>query len=119
MFGVDTSDLQESDVAVEGTEISGTIKYMSADNGITAKWGYGNFLVLKFSDVPSGVTSVKVGLQPSQGSGLVELLGDPDMNGIFKIHDTSQSFIVQLSDGSNTKTIAYDLSGLTLEGSGV
>lgn len=38
---------------------------------------------------------MKVGLDPSYGTDLVELLVDPDMVGIFKIHDTTQKFVVE------------------------
>jgi len=64
------------------------------------------------------LTSVKVGLDPSQGSGLVELLGDPDMNGVFKItNKDTQTFVVEKSDGITTTRQVYDLSGLTCEDS--
>ncbi len=111
------SSIQESDVAVSGKKITGTLKYLST-GPIAGFWGAGNFLALKFSDVDPKATSIKVGLNPSEGSGLVELLGDPDMNGVFKITDkTTQKFRVVITDGHVTKTTDYDLSGLTLEDS--
>ena len=71
-------------------------------------------MCLKFSDVPEGATSVKVGLDPSQGSGLVELLGDPDMNGVFKITDKDvQKFKIITTNGYKTNVQTFDLSGLT------
>ena len=64
-------------------------------------------------------TSVLVGLQPSQGTGLVEIINDPDQNGVFKIKDTKQKFVVvDSNDEKKTKTV-YDLSGLILEEVGV
>ncbi|MBR5013446.1 MAG: hypothetical protein IKY16_02445 [Bacteroidales bacterium] len=55
-------------------------------------------------------------MDPSQGSGLVELLGDPDMNGVFKItNKTTQKFVVVTTDGHATKRQEFDLSDLTLE----
>lgn len=79
-------------------------------------WGAGNFLVLKFANPDPNATSVKVGLDPSEGSGLVELLGDPDMNCAAKITDKdTQVFKVVSTDGNRTTTQTFDLSGLTCE----
>jgi len=71
---------------------------------------------LKFSDIPATATSVKVGLDPSQSSGLVEIINDPDKNGVFKItNKDTQVFKVVTTDGTQTNTQTFDLSGLTLE----
>jgi hypothetical protein len=72
---------------------------------------------LKFSAEDwNDYTSVKVGLTPSEGSGLVEGINDPDKNGVFKITDkATQKFTVVATDGEYTKTSYYDLSGLTVE----
>ena len=56
-----------------------------------------------------------VGLDPSHSGGLVELINDPDKNGVFKISETTQKFKVVVSDGTHTETQTFDLSGLTLE----
>ena len=78
-------------------------------------WGAGNFLALKFADLDPNATSIKVGMNPSEGSGLVEIIGDPDLNGVFKITDKDvQKFRVVITDGHMTKTTDYDLSGLTV-----
>ena len=73
--------------------------------------------MLKFSaDDWEDYTSVKVGLEPSQGSGLVELLGDPDKNGVFKItNKDEQVFKVVAKNGTNETVMTFDLSELTLE----
>lgn len=94
------------------------MKYLSEGQLVT-DWGAGNFLALAFSDIDPKATSVKVGLDPSQGSGLVEIINDPDKMGVFKITDKdTQVFKVVSSDGTTTKTQSFDLSGLTVEGSG-
>ena len=96
-------------------KITGTLKYVDS-GALATDWGAGNFMVLKFTNVDSDATSVKVGMEPSMGSGLVELLGDPDMNGVFKVTDkNTQVFKVVQSDGVLTRTQTYDLSGLTCE----
>lgn len=67
----------------------------------------------------SDLESVLVGLNPSEGSGLVELINDPDKNGVFKVtNKDKQWFTVKESDGTNTRTDSYDLSGLVFESTG-
>ncbi|MBQ6040038.1 MAG: hypothetical protein IJL32_04595 [Oscillospiraceae bacterium] len=107
------SDMQ-SDITISGSTITGTLKYLDGDNAITQVWGAGNFLCLKFPDADIETSTVKVGLEPSAGSGLVEL--DPDKNGVFKITDKlSQKFVVQITKDGETVVQRYDLSGLTCE----
>lgn len=90
---------------------------MPVESGpLVSRWGEGYFLGLDFSDnTLTGLTSVKVGMDPSESSGLVELLGDPDLNGVFKITDkTAQKFVIEQTDGVFTKRQEFDLSDLTL-----
>lgn len=106
----------QEDVVVSKNSISGTLKFIEgglAQNGPLA--GDGNFLALKFSNIDPKATSVKVGLSPSQGTGLVELIGDPDMNGVFKITSNEQKFVVQVTTPEEVETTEYDLSELVLE----
>lgn len=115
MFGTPVSDLQ-TNVSVDNGKITGTLKYLSTGD-IASYWGVGNFLALKFSDFDTNATSVKVGLSPSQGSGLVEILDDPDKNGVFKITDKdTQKFVVVSTDGEHTDEQVFDLSWLTVQG---
>ena len=53
-------------------------------------------------------------LDPSAGSGLVEIINDPDKNGVFRISNTRQKFKIVSTDGTYTKTQVFNLSGLTL-----
>lgn len=91
------------------------------DSGdIVDTWGEGNFLVLKLSNIDANATSVMVGMEPSYGSGLVEIINDPDKNGVFKVTDKdAQLFKVVTSDGTKSTTKTYKLSGLTLQNDGV
>ena len=115
VFEIPVSDIQKSDVAVTGNNIAGTLKFMT-EGALAEHWGEGNFLVLKLSNIPAGATSVKVGLDPSMGSGLVEIINDPDKNGAFKItNKNNQKFVVQTTVGEKVTTEYYNLSGLTLE----
>lgn len=117
VFGVQVSDMQTG-VSVSDNTITGTLSYLDGSNAIVDHWGAGNFLTLKFSNFDSRATSVKVGLDPSQGSGLVEILTDPDKNGVFKITDKdTQVFKVVSTDGEKTTTQTYSLTGLTCQSS--
>lgn len=120
------SAMQASDVTVANGAITGTIKYLDDGGEIAGWWGAGNFLALKFT-VPTGTESVKVGLIPhwdenipglaDNDDGLVELVGDPDMNGIFKITDkTKQKLKLIIKKGAYKVVQLYDLSGLTCNG---
>lgn len=107
-------------VEVGKNGISGTLSFIEgglAQSGPLAGDGY--FLALKFSDTDERATSVKIGLDPSYGTGLVEVIDDPDQNGVFKIHDTTQKLVVvDSNDERKTKTV-YSLAGLVLEEVGV
>lgn len=106
-------DIQEG-IIVGEDKITGKLKFVAggiAPSGILAGDGY--FLALKFSEVDETATSKKVGLVPSEGSGLVEL--DSDMNVFMKIKDKSkQVFEVVITDGTRTGIQKFDLSGLEL-----
>lgn len=116
VFETLVGDLQ-NDMSVDGAMIKGTLKYYDdAESAIVTQWGAGYFLALKFSDLDSNASSIKVGLDPSQGSGLVEIIDDPDKNGVFKITDKdTQKFKVVSTDGTDTLIQTYDLSQLVLE----
>lgn len=113
LFGQLVGDMQ-SDVVIENDRITGNLAYLT-DGDIVTTWGEGNFIALQFNNIDSRATSVRVGLEPSQGSGLIEIIDDPDKNGVFKITDKdAQKFVIISSDGENTATTKFDLSGLAL-----
>lgn len=98
-------------------KVTGTLKYLDTPGEIVDYWGPGNFFAFKISNEDTNTTSTLVGLEPSEGTGLVEIHGDPDMNGIAKITDAKvQKFKVVQTDNAGHKNVQYyDLSGLTLE----
>ena len=111
------SDFQ-SGITVNGGEITGTLDFIEgglSPSGPLAGDGY--FLALKFSNFSSGLTyaNVKVGLEPSMGTGLVTL--DSDCDVVMKIADkNTQKVKVIQSDSAGHKNIQYfGLKGLTLE----
>ena len=115
------SDFQ-SDVAVNGGEITGELKFMEgglSPSGPLAGDGY--FLALKFDNFSSGLTynNVKVGLVPSASGMSLQTL-DSDKDAVFKITDiNNQKVKVVQQDSAGHKNIQYfGLSGLTLESTG-
>ena len=97
--------------------MTGTLKYIGSGEPATT-WGAGNFMALNFDDLATNATSIKVGLEPSVSSGLVEISED-DHSGIFKVTDKdNQKFVTVITDGVHTVKTEYDLSGLTLNSSG-
>ena len=119
MFGYYVSDLQ-SNLAVddEDDKITGSLSYISTGD-LATRWGAGNFMALKLTSSDwSKYTSVKVGLEPSQSSGLVEILSDPDKNGAFKVtNKATQKFKVVATDGIYSNVQYFDLSDLTVASS--
>ena len=112
IFGRKVSTMQTG-ITVANGAITGTLKYL-ASGAIADDWGAGNFLCLKFPDADIETTVVKVGLNPSQSSGIVEL--DSDKNGVFKVTDKdAQQFIVVQRKGDAVSVQSFDLSGLTCE----
>lgn len=107
----------QTNVSVSDGKITGTLKYYDTPGAIVDVWGAGNFLVLKFgADDWSDYTSVKVGLEPSYGSGLVEVKDDPDKNGHFKITDKDAQLFKVVCKNATTETVkTYSLNGLVLE----
>lgn len=96
------------------SKITGTLYKMTESNAITDHWGKGYFIALRFT-APNwnAYDSVKVGLEPSMGAGLVEILDDPDKNGVFKITSPSQQvFKIVAKKGNKTVEKEYDLSDL-------
>lgn len=105
----------QANIVVGNGRITGTLKHVTGYTGFSndASEQSGNYLALKFS-ASEGAT-VKAGLVPSQGTGLVTL--DSDMNGVWRVTDAvAQKFkvIVTNSDGKATSKL-YDISGLELK----
>lgn len=112
-WGTTASDMQ-SDVTVTGKAITGTLTKLTSGSLVDV-WGEGYFLGLAFDDFSEGLTyeDVKVGLAPTEGSGLVTL--DSDQMGVFKItnKDTQKLAVLQEKAGVGRLLELYDLSGLT------
>lgn len=114
MFGTLVSDMQES-LTVSDSAITGTLKYLT-EGSLINTFGPGNFMALKLSGEDfDDATSIKVGMNPSEGTGLVEIINDPDRNGAFKVtNKNTQRFVIQVTKNGSTTTKEYVLTGLTL-----
>lgn len=107
----------QNNIAVLGNKaITGNLSFVSgglAQSGPLAGDGY--FCALHFDNLDPNATSVKVGLDPSAGTGLVEIIDDPDKEAVFKIADKdTQKLKIVSTDGTNTDVQTLDLSGLNL-----
>lgn len=110
-WGTKTSDMQTGLTVANGA-ITGTLTKLTSGS-LVDTWGEGYFIALKFTKNNAKLTSIKVGMNPSVSSGLVEL--DEDMLGVFKVTDKdSQRFETLATDGALEFASFYDLSGLTL-----
>ena len=109
------ADFQD-DVEVKGNKITGTLTFV--EGGLSPAGplsGDGYFLALKWSDPAEGVTSLKVGLQPSEGTGLVEAIDDADHNGVFKIASKDQKLVLWQSNATKSTKQVFDLTGLVFD----
>ena len=114
MWGTTVSQVQSADTAVSNGKVTGTL-YKLTSGQLVTDWGEGYFLSLKWSGIDSKANSLKVGLEPSAGSGLVEAISDPDKWIVCKVTNKNlQKFKLVLSDGVHARVQELDLSGLTL-----
>jgi hypothetical protein len=107
----------QSGITVANGKVTGTLKFIEGGLAPGVLSGDGYFLALKWSDPGAGVTSLKVGLVPSEsGMDLVECIDDTDRNGVFKITDKNKQIVKLVQSGGGRVCIQeLDLSGLTLQ----
>lgn len=116
VYGVSVGNIQDG-VTLTGNSFAGTLKYLDGDNAIVNKWGAGHFLAITFDATWSNYDKVMVGLEPTQGSGPVDLIQNlDDLDSVFKIgNDVAQKLkIVASKAGKADRVQVYDLSGLVL-----
>ena len=106
----------QSDVEVTENLISGELKFI--EGGLSPAGplaGDGYFLALKWSDPAQGVTSLKVGLVPSEsGMDLIECIDDTDRNGVFKITDPQNQVLKLIQSNADHENVqTFSLRGLT------
>lgn len=74
-------------------------------------------MAIKVDNTTLNADSIKLGLVPSaSGMEPVEIVGDPDMNAVFKVADKDlQHLTVITKKGATTSTVNYSLNGLQLK----
>ena len=116
VYGTDVSDIQGADMELIGTNFKGTSKWLSSGT-VASDWGAGNFIAIDFEDLPEEADKIMVGLEPSMGTGMVELTPD-DTKSVFKIADKDlQSLLIKTSIGTRTITQTFSLKGVTCQSS--
>lgn len=115
LFGTKVSNMQTG-ITISGDTITGTLKKLTS-GALVNDWGEGYFIALELTASDwNAYESVKVGMDPSVSSGLVEIKTDPDHNGVFKVTDKDiQLFAVLSTNGKDVLYRTFDLSGLTLQ----
>lgn len=117
IFDVPVNDFQSGITITDGA-ITGTLTKTSA---FTNPWGVGYFIALKWPDADLTDTDVKVGVEPTAGSGPASL--DPDKDALLKLSyfddddKPTQEVVVRAyskADPAFFKEQRFDLSGLTL-----
>jgi len=110
-FGVTVAQVQ-SNVAINNLAITGTSKYIDTVTSFDMSKGH-NFLALHFES--DDAEKIEVSMDPTQGSGLVEL----DETGIILLQmksDKSQTVKVVATDENDvTTTKNFTISGMTFE----
>lgn len=113
-WGTPVSSIQSADTAVANGAVTGTL-YKQTSGQIVTDWGEGYFVAIKWDDIDPTATSLKVGLEPSAGSGMQEAISDPDKWGVFKLTNKNiQKFKLVSSNALHSRVQTLDLSGLTL-----
>lgn len=101
----------QTDITVANGKITGNLAYINSGT-LKDVWGAGNFIALDFTNIDADAVSVKVGMEPSVSSGLVEL--DEDHNAICKVTNKDEQKFVVVQTAANGLFLKqeYDLSGL-------
>ena len=114
LLGLTAADLQE-DIEITGTAISGTLKAVAGYTGFSgdSELQSGHYIALHFASVPEGAT---ITCELTGGStGHPVTLGE---DGILVARVTDKStqtlVVVASANGYATRTVVYDLSGLTM-----
>ena len=103
---------EEYDVTLKGNDITGTL-YYTDEGSLVETWDAGYFIAIDMSDNDyTDYATVLAGMDPSMGSGLADIKGDPDHEIIAKVTDKNlQKFVVVATDSSgNSLTQEFDLS---------
>lgn len=108
-WGHHSASQMQNDIVVANGTITGDLYFIEgglAPSGPLAGDGY--FMFLQASSIDSNANSLMVGLQPSAGTGLQELINDPDKSVVMKIAGNNQKFVTIIKNtttGQQTKSV--------------
>ena len=109
-YGVDVDDLQDS-VTVEGSRVFGTSKYVEEISQFDLSLGH-HFVVLHIT--AEGADKIEASMDPTKGSGLVEL----DSSGVVVFQmkdDQSERVKIVVTKDDVSQTAYYDISEMIFE----
>lgn len=110
------SDLQ-SDIEVKGNKITGTLKYVS-EGALPEYWHLNYFIALEFTTIPEDATHVYIGWDQSAGTGLIDIIDDPDKAAACAVTPeggkVTQKLIVKTETPNEIIIQKFDLSGIVL-----
>ena len=109
-YGKAVSDLQENVAIGSDGAITGTLKYVTGYTEFSseAEEQEGNYLAITLKAEPHDVITTSVGER-----GPVDVTGDGYL--VLRLSDTSEPLEVTVTHGTDSATMSFDLSGLTLE----
>lgn len=112
------SDLQE-DIIVEGNKITGKLKFVKS-GALPEYWNLNYFIALEFTTIPEDATHVYIGWDQSAGTGLVDIIDDPDKAAACAVtpsedRKVTQKLIVKTETPDSITIQKFDLSGIELE----
>lgn len=111
LWGYTISQLQTG-ITVSNFAITGTLNKIESGS-LADVWGAGYFIALAFATDNASTDKIFVSILPTEGAGWQKL--DEDMAAVIKVTDKAkQKIYVRSTDGANTITQEFDLSGLVL-----
>ena len=112
LWGYTISQLQTG-ITVSNGAITGTLNKIESGS-LADVWGAGYFIALAFATENAETDKIFVAILPTEGAGWQKL--DEDLAAVIKVTDKStQKIYVRSTDGVNTITQVFNLSGLSLD----
>ena len=112
LWGYTISQLQTG-ITVSNGAITGTLNEITTGS-LADVWGEGYFIALAFSTSNANTDKIFVAILPTEGAGWQKL--DEDLAAVIKVtNKDTQKIYVRSTDGVNTITQNFDLSGLVLD----
>ena len=115
LWGTPVSAIQNN-ISIANGKIKGNLTKLTSGQLVT-DWGEGYFLCVNWTNWDNSIDSIKVGVVPTAGVGMIEAYDDlASHNGVFKVTDKNRQdlMIIQSTEAGKNITQTWDLSELTL-----